>query len=186
MKGEPMEVQHLIYKGNKTEGSVTIPQEPPLSKFRKLKVFQGMCLEVGKDIPEITAKRVINHFRDIFELRKENLDDLDTFKAQFKDIVRFYNQQFGDDALAVVPALTIEALFSILGDGAMESLLTALRESDEIAMKPEDIKDLVAKVFGIEAGNPAPKEKPAPKKTITRRDKKKNKEGEDIDEDENE
>ena len=157
-----MEVQYLVYVGNKTAGTVTVPLESALSRYRKIPVFQGMRLEVGKDIPEITVKRIINTMPKLFKVEKQNLDDLETFKKQFASIVESYRDQFGEDAISVVPALVIEGLFSVMGDGAMQSVLTALKESEEIEMDVPDIKKMVADIFKL-----------APKKAKAKAKKKK-------------
>ena len=149
-----MEVKHLVYKGNKQVGSVTVTKEPPLSKFRRLSVYRGLRLEIGKEIPEITVKRIIDTLPGIFEIETTSLNQLDVFKSQFKDIVESYRNQFGDNAESVVPALIVEGLFAVLGDGAMRSVLTALRESDEIEMDIPEIKQVVAEVFKLERKKP--------------------------------
>ena len=144
-----MEVQYLIYTGNKTAGSVTVTKESALSRFRKIPVFQGMRLEIGKDVPEITVKRILDTMPKLFRVEKQELDDLETFKKQFASIVESYNDQFGEDAISVVPALVIEGLFSVMGDGAMQSVLTALKESEEIEMDVPEIKKMVADIFKL-------------------------------------
>jgi hypothetical protein len=159
-----MEVKYLVYKGPKTEGTVTVTKESPLSKFRKLKVYQGMRLEVGREIPEITVKRILDVLSGTFVVETQYLDDLETFKRQFSEIVESYNNQFGNDAISVVPALVIEGLFSVMGDGAMESVLTALKESDEIEMDVPEIKAMVAEIFKLE------RKKPKKKKAVSKSD----------------
>lgn len=154
-----MEVKYLVYKGPKLDGEITVLNESPLSKFRKIKVYKGLRLEVGKDIPEITAKRIMDMLAGQFVVEKQNLDDLETFKKQFEEIVETYKNQFGDDAISVVPALVIEGLFSVMGDGAMESVLTALKESDEIEMDVPEIKAMVAEIFKLERKKPKAKKK---------------------------
>lgn len=144
-----MEVRYLVYVGPKKDGCVTVAKESPLSKWRKLPVYQGMRLLIGKEIPTLTAKRITDMLSDQFHVEKTNLDDLETFKHQFSDIVRSYSDQFGKDAISVVPALVIEGLFSVMGDGAMESVLTALKESEEIKMDVPEIKKMVADVFKL-------------------------------------
>lgn len=152
-----MEVKYLVYKGNRTEGTITVIKEPPLSKFRKLRVFQGMRLEIGKEIPVATADRIMDMLAGTFVVETQNLDDLETFKKQFKEIVESYKKQFGDDAISIVPALVIEGLFAVMGDGAMESVLTALKESDEIEMDVPEIKAMVAEIFKLERKIPKKK-----------------------------
>ena len=154
-----MEVQYLVYNGTKTDGYVTVTKEPAISKFRKLHVYQGMRLEVGKDIPKLTVKRIMDMSAGSFKVVKETLDDFETFKKQFAEIVQSYSDQFGKDAISVVPALVIEGLFSVMGDGAMESVLTALKESDEIEMDIPEIKALVAEIFKLERKKPKSKKK---------------------------
>lgn len=144
-----MEVQYLVYKGPKVDGHVTIIKEPAISKFRKLHVYQGMRLQIGKEIPQLTAKRVMDNLAGTFVIESQTLDELETFKAQFSEIVQTYKDQFGEDAACVVPALVIEGLFSVMGDGAMESVLTALKESEEIEMDVPEIKRMVAAIFKI-------------------------------------
>ena len=154
-----MEVQYLVYVGNKTEGSVTVTKESALSRFRTIPVFQGMRLEIGKDIPEITVKRIIDTMPNIFVVEKQELDDLETFKKQFASIVESYKDQFKEDAIAIVPALVIEGLFSVMGDGAMQSVLTALKESEEIEMDVPEIKAMVADVFKLASKKKTSKKK---------------------------
>ena len=154
-----MEVKYLVYKGPKTDGIVTVTKEPPLSKFRKLRVYQGMRLEVGKEIPAVTVKRIMDLLSGTFVVETQNLDDLETFKKQFEEIVESYKNQFGNDAISVVPALVIEGLFAVMGDGAMESVLTALKESDEIEMDVPEIKAMVAEIFKLERKKPKAKKK---------------------------
>lgn len=152
-----MEVKYLVYKGSKTDGTITVSKESPLSKFRKLKVYQGMRLEIGKEIPELTVKRILDVLKGTFVIEKQQLDDLETFKRQFEEIVESYKNQFGDDAISVVPALVIEGLFAVMGDGAMEAVLTALKESDEIEMDVPEIKAMVAEIFKLERKKPKKK-----------------------------
>lgn len=144
-----MEVQYLVYNGTKTEGEVTVTKESPLSKFRKIKVYQGMRLEIGCEVPASTVKRILDTVPNLFRVEKVQLDDLETFKKQFKAIVESYSNQFGDDAISVVPALVIEGLFAVMGDGAMRSVLTALKESEEIEMDVPEIKAMVAETFKL-------------------------------------
>jgi hypothetical protein len=152
-----MEVQYLVYKGPKDDGYVTVSKEPATSKFRRLHVYQGMRLLIGKEIPQLTAKRVMDNLSGSFVIEKHTLDELETFKAQFSEIVQSYKDQFGDDAISVVPALVIEGLFGVMGDGAMESVLTALKESEEIEMDVPEIKTMVASIFKIKSAKKAKK-----------------------------
>lgn len=145
-----MEVQYLVYKGPKDDGYITVSKEPATSKFRRLHVYQGMRLLIGKEVPQLTAKRVMDNLSGSFVIEKHTLDELETFKAQFSEIVQSYKDQFGDDAISVVPALVIEGLFGIMGDEAMEAVLTALKESEEIEMDIPEIKKMVADVFKLE------------------------------------
>lgn len=158
-----MEVRHLVYTGNEKDKEVIIRQEPALSKFRKIRVYPGLRLEIGREIPDKTARRVTEMLSSMFVIESTNLDDLETFKKQFRDVIDFYTNQFGVDALSVVPSLTVEALFSVMGDDAMESLLIALRESDEIEMGEEEITKMFSTVFKTE--------RKKPKKTVRRRKK---------------
>lgn len=158
-----MEVRHLVYTGKEVDKEIVVRQEPPLSKFRKLKVYPGLRYEIGKDIPEKTSRRIMEMLGMMFKVEVEDLDDLETFKKQFREVIDFYTHRFGIDALAVVPSLTVEALFSVMGDDAMETLMIALRESDEIEMSEKQIADVFNSVFKIE--------RKKPKKTVKRRKK---------------
>jgi hypothetical protein len=159
-----MEVQYLEYIGPKVEGTIVNRKESALSKWRQMRVYQGMRLEVGREIPATVVKNLRNMLGDQFKVVTVQLDDVQTFKNQFADIVTFYKNQYGDDAVAVVPAIVVEATLAVLGEESIIPMFTAMKESDEIEVAPSVFKKHFDEVFKtVRTVKRRPKAKAKPK-----------------------
>jgi len=161
-----MEVQILKYTGPLEDGEVIIRQEHALSKWRKLRVYQGMSLEVGKDIPQTVSRHIMAMMAHSFVLEKVVLDNLGEVKHQIRDFLEGYQDRLGDDADSVLPAITMEAIFSLIGEEAMESVLRALALSKEIKQTPKEIAKRLAALEDPSEKLPAEVEKKQPAKKV--------------------
>lgn len=169
-----MEVRYLVYKGAPVTKSIIVRQESATSPWRNLKVYPGLRMEIGKQIPERIASFLMEMRSSMFDIEKKELDTLEVVKGQFQEIIEFYNKHFEKDAPSVVPALLVEGLFSVMGDSAFTSLVTAIQKSQAIGMSETDRINAIENIFSkvedekpVEA--PKPKPKPARKKAAPKR-----------------
>jgi hypothetical protein len=128
-----MEVRILKYTGEVEDGTVVIRQEHPLSKFRNLRVYKGAEWEVGKDIPEKTVKNITDMLSHSFIVETVQLDNHGEVLHNLCDFLSGYKERFGKDAESVLPALTVEAILDVVGEGALTSILSALENSSRIS-----------------------------------------------------
>jgi hypothetical protein len=152
-----MEVRMLRYTGALENGTVIVRQEPLISPYRNLKVFKGMELEVGRDIPEKTAKYIIDMLSHSFTVEVVQLDNNAEVKHHISVFLEGYKKRLGKDAKAVLPALTIEAIFDLLGEDAMESILQAIANSAKVSTSVGELSKKLSKMGEVED---VPEEKP--------------------------
>lgn len=141
-----MEVRILKYTGPLENGTVVVRQESPLSKFRNIRVYPGAQWEVGKDIPEKTAKHITDMMGHSFKVEVLQLDNNGEILHNIKDFLKGFKDRLAKDADAVLPALTIEAILDIFGDGALVSIQSCLENSAKISPEAREKFGINAKV----------------------------------------
>jgi hypothetical protein len=173
-----MEVQILKYTGPMESGEVIIRQEHPLSQWRKLKVYQGMSLEIGKDIPTKVAKNIMAMMSHSFAVETVVLDNLGEVKRCIELFLEGYQERLKEDASSVLPALTIEALINNMGEEALESIIRALVLSEKIKATPGEISKRILELEEPKVQKPKakPKAKVKPKLVPKAMPKEKSKE----------
>lgn len=155
-----MEIRVLKYVGPMTDGTVIVRQEKLMSPYRNLKVFKGMELEVGRDIPETTARYITDMMAHSFKVEVIQLDNNAEVKHNIVTFLEGYKERFGKDASAALPALTVEAIFDLFGKDAIESILQAMSHSRKVGMAVEDISKRLLAMSDVEPSKEAPPTKP--------------------------
>jgi hypothetical protein len=97
-----MQIEHLVYCGNREQGTLTVGRVDILSPFRRIKFYKGLRLEVGKAIPNDIAAIIAKDYPSVFEIEKKDLDDVEAYVLQLSDIMEECLAVLGD-----VKALTI-------------------------------------------------------------------------------
>jgi hypothetical protein len=97
-----MQIEHLVYCGNREQGTLTVGRVDILSPFRRIKFYKGLRLEVGKAIPNDIATIIAKDYPSVFEIEKKDLDDVEAYVLQLSDIMEECLAVLGD-----VKALTI-------------------------------------------------------------------------------
>lgn len=148
-----MEVQILKYTGPLESGEVIVRQQHITSPWRKIKVYQGAKWEIGKEIPENVAKQVFTMMNHSFNLEIIELDNDGEVRHNIIDFLRGFEKMMpAKDAGRSISRLTAEALLKIYGDDAIDPIMLAMSES-------QDISDQLKSKVGLKAGAKAEVEK---------------------------
>jgi hypothetical protein len=149
-----MEVRYLEYTGNKVGGNVIIRQEPRLSQYRTLTVHPGKRWEIGRAIPELTARRVIAQLSMLFKVVPVVVDDRQAIVRSLSEMYEKYEKSIGEGSRSIVSYAVVEALFSTFSKDAVRPVLQALKDA---ADEDEDELESIAEVFhDVLAGKDAP------------------------------
>lgn len=106
-----MQIQHLVYCGNREQGTLTVGRVDVLSPFRHMKFYKGLRLEVGKTIPNDIAAIIAKDYPSIFKIEKKDLDDIEAYVLQLSDIMEECLAVLGDEKALTIAKKAVEKNF---------------------------------------------------------------------------
>lgn len=126
-----MEVRYLQYVGTKIDGTITVRQESALSPFRELIIYPNRRWEIGREMPEVTARRITANLGTLFKVVTETVDDRELVSRTLIDLLEKYKDAFGEAAPNVVTYTMVEAICSTYGPDSIKPILHALKDAAE-------------------------------------------------------
>lgn len=139
-----MEVRFLQYVGTKVDGTITVRQESALSPFRELTIYPNRRWEIGREMPEVTARRITANLGSLFKVITETVDDREIVSRTFIDLFEKYKEAFGEDASDVITYTVVEAACSTYGPSTIRPVLQALKDA---ADGDEEMVEKVVETF---------------------------------------
>jgi hypothetical protein len=106
-----MQIEHLVYCGNREQGTLTVGRVDILSPFRRIKFYKGLRLEVGKAIPNDIAAIIAKDYPSVFEIEKKDLDDVEAYVLQLSDIMEECLAVLGDAKALTIAKKAVEKNF---------------------------------------------------------------------------
>jgi hypothetical protein len=106
-----MQIEHLVYCGNREQGTLTVGRVDILSPFRRIKFYKGLRLEVGKAIPNDIATIIAKDYPSVFEIEKKDLDDVEAYVLQLSDIMEECLAVLGDAKALTIAKKAVEKNF---------------------------------------------------------------------------
>jgi hypothetical protein len=106
-----MQIEHLVYCGNREQGILTVGRVDVLSPFRKLKFYKGLRLEVGKMIPPDIAEIVAHDYPSVFKIEKKEMGDKEAYELQLSDVIEECLVTLDDEGTLEVLKAVVEKYF---------------------------------------------------------------------------
>ena len=98
-----MQIQHLVYCGNREEGTLRVNRVDVLSEWRHIKYYKGLRFQVGKIIPLDVASIVAKDYPSLFKMETKEVEDKEAYILRISDTVEECLAVMGDEgALEVV------------------------------------------------------------------------------------
>ena len=82
-----MKIEHLVYCGQREQGTLTVGRVDVLSPFRKIKYYEGLKLEIGKQIPLDIAQIIAKDYPSTFKIEERDLNDQEAYVYHISDIL---------------------------------------------------------------------------------------------------
>jgi hypothetical protein len=127
-----MEIQHLVYCGEREEGILKVHRVDVLSEWRNIKYYKGLRFQVGKAIPLDVAKIIAKDYPSVFEMQTKEIKDDEVYILQLSDVLEECLAVVGDEKALKIANEVVSKYFEGYGIAVMNA-----KEEVKLKAKPK-------------------------------------------------